>query len=405
MGRIAVLGLVVASLVATLIVACSDDDTTSAPVEADSGTPTSEAGGDDAAVDPDTFLFERGEKIAATQDAWTFVPFADSSCANGSPTGIGVNLGTSKRLVIFVEGGGACWSTSTCYVLKTATNIDTGFDEAAFKTRAGQFGKSLFDRTATDNPFKSDNFVYVPYCTGDVHAGAREADYDGQKTKHFGRKNFEAFLKRIVPTFEDSERVILSGASAGGFGATVNYWKTQYAFGKVRVDLLDDSGPPFPPAKTKYLADWTAAWDLIGALPPGCTACSTDFANAFPYYAKKYTSSRFALLSYTRDGVISTFYSLVPTDFEVELNNQLATSFTQPNTAAFIVAGEKHTMLGDLSIVTGGTSTVVPLDAGADAGDDAGDAGTTTVITGGTKLTGWLSEMVGGAPSWKTVGP
>jgi hypothetical protein len=48
-----------------------------------------------------------------------------------------------------------------------------------------------------------------------------------------------AYLKRIVPTFPDPSRVILSGSSAGGYGALANWWQTQQAFGDVRVDLID----------------------------------------------------------------------------------------------------------------------------------------------------------------------
>ncbi|WP_437852784.1 hypothetical protein [Sorangium sp. So ce363] len=49
---------------------------------------------------------------------WTWVPFSNAFCANGDAAGIGVNLtGKSKRVVVYLEGGGACWDEDTCYTL------------------------------------------------------------------------------------------------------------------------------------------------------------------------------------------------------------------------------------------------------------------------------------------------
>lgn len=417
--RLRVAFLLSLGAIAAIVVACSDDEpgVVANPPTPEAGTPDP-GDGSSTIPDPDTFPFEKGAKIDAKQNEWTWVDFPDSSCANGTPTGIGVNLGTSKRLVIFLEGGGACWNTLTCYTLQTATFISQPYNKAAFDVRVTNIGGSLFDRTLADNSYKDDSFVYIPYCTGDVHGGDKEQQYDPtdpRTTKHFGRKNFEAFLKRIVPTFENSvDRVIMSGSSAGGFGAALNFWRAAYAFGpKMRVDLVDDSGPPFPAAKIKFLADWRAAWNLDAVLPPGCPECKVELKETFPYYVKKYPKSRFALLSYTQDQTISQFYQLDGEGFEAELL-KLATTFQTSNSASFIVPGNKHTMLGDLHTLTDLPPKVTP-DAGSDAGPDAGasdagsdagpvDAGPEPIPTGASRLSDWLKNMVSDDPSWKTVG-
>ncbi len=55
-----------------------------------------------------------------------------------------------------------------------------------------RLGLWLFDRGDGDNPFADASYVFVPYCTGDLHAGSRVAMYlvDGQPTKghHFGAR-------------------------------------------------------------------------------------------------------------------------------------------------------------------------------------------------------------------------
>ena len=46
----------------------------------------------------------------------------------------------------------------------------------------------------------------------------------------------EAVVARIVPTFKDKvDKVVITGASAGGFGAALNFSMVQDAFGEVRV--------------------------------------------------------------------------------------------------------------------------------------------------------------------------
>src|SRR5206468_3191319 len=88
------------------------------------------------------------------------------------------------------------------------------FDDAATLLTS-----SFFDRHDDTNPFRNDSFTFVPYCTGDVHAGSKpDANYGGRITHHVGYQNMTAYLTRLVPTFSSASRVILSGSSAGGFG-------------------------------------------------------------------------------------------------------------------------------------------------------------------------------------------
>lgn len=362
--------LAAALLVASAQACSSDPESTPAPAE-----PTPDAGVD-AEVDVDAGL-PLGEKIDAPAGKWTWVPFPDSACANGKATGIGINPGTSNRVLLYLEGGGACWNGVTCYTLRTASFITSGFGETQFKGRIGSVEGSVLDREDPTNVFRDASMVYVPYCTGDVHAGDKEGNYDGQITRHVGRKNLEAFLRRIVPTFPSPERVILSGVSAGGFGAAYNYWRVHEAFGgKVRVDLVDDSGPAFSSSKLPYLAAWKEAWDLEGALPPGCPECKTDLANAFPYYLKTYPGSRIAFLSYTEDETIRQFFAMSPAEFSAALTELRTTAF-EPSTngRVFYVTGAQHTMILDLSTASGGTTVGAWLTAMQD------DAATWTSVT------------------------
>lgn len=322
-----------------------------------------------------------GQPIDTPKEQWTWVPFDDAFCANGAPTGIGANItDKSKKVVIYLMGGGACWDNLTCYLAKTAVNIESGYGEAQFNQDKGGLSGSLFNRDDPKNPVRDASYFFVPYCTGDVHAGNNpEAVYGGKKTMHVGFKNMEAYLKRIVATFPAAERVVLSGSSAGGFGAGLNWWQVQEAFGDARVDLIDDSGPPLPPP---YLSDslegqWRAAWNLNATLPEGCTECQNDLSGIFGFYAQNLPKNRASLLSYTNDQVIATYFQISQDQVAEGLGVLAAELDGYENTRYYYVSGNSHVLLGD-------------------------PAG---VSQNGVVLLDWLTQMETDDPAWASVKP
>jgi hypothetical protein len=299
--------------------------------------------------------------IVAPARTWTWVPFSTAYCANGSTTGIGVNPGDAGgRLLVFMNGGGACWDENTCYEIQSASYITSGYGASQFASDATTLlSSSLFDRTDAANPFRNDSFVFIPYCTGDVHAGSNpNAVWGTHPTKHVGFENMTAYLKRIVPTFSGASRVILSGSSAGGFGALANWWQTQQAFGTLRVDLLDDAGPTLPAPYLSATLDqaWRNAWNLAAATPPGCTQCATALDAIVPFYGSAMAGHRAALLSYTQDNVIGLFYQLSGPQVEAGLGALVTEMAPYDIWHHFFVAGSTHTILGAPDTVSNGVS-------------------------------------------------
>jgi hypothetical protein len=306
-----------------------------------------------------------GAPIDAPDSTWTWIPFPDSFCADGSTTGIGVNLSKkSSRVMVYLEGGGACWSELTCYTAKTAANFESGYGETSFASdTAGALGQAggFFDRSAADNPFKDYSYVYVPYCTGDVHAGSNTVTYGTHTAKHVGFDNMAAYLKRVVPTFPSADRVYLAGSSAGGFGALFNWWQTQQAFGKVRVDLIDDSGTPMPPAIDAMGngagPTESKQWNLPATLPAGCTDCAKGLDALFGFYAKAFPNNHGALLSYTKDTVLSQFSGITTDQFNTGLEQDLTTYFApNPNLKSFLVDKSSHVLFFNPMLATKGVT-------------------------------------------------
>jgi hypothetical protein len=261
----------------------------------------------------------RGEPLSAADGVWTWIDFPEARCRDGSPTGIGVRLrASSDRLVIYLEGGGACFHDASCAINTTFAS----FNAAAFSSWQSSGGTSgLFDTSRADNPFRDWTAIYVPYCTGDVHAGnATDVDVPGQgapKHQQFvGWANIGRYLERIVPTFAPRlTRVVLTGISAGGVGAAFNYDRVAQAFCPVPVTLLDDSGPILD---DNYIAPclqkrWRELWNLDATIPAGCHACREQpdgggMVRYVDYLTQKYPDHQLALISAEQDSVMSLFF-------------------------------------------------------------------------------------------------
>lgn len=248
-----------------------------------------------------------GEPLAANDMEWTWVDFPDSFCRDGSTAGLGLSLNSaSDKVMIFMQGGGACFDFLTC-----ATN------PANAAMQKGPQMAGVFDRSQDANPVKDWNFVFVPYCTGDVHLGTKE---DGSVEsvngvqKFVGRKNLLAYLNRIVPTFPDASQVLLTGISAGGFGAAANMEIVQWAFGDIPVTAIDDSGPPMA---SEYLPTclqekWRTTWGFDDSILQDCgDDCPDPNDYSIPYsvhVANKFPDRMGGLIETTNDSVITVFY-------------------------------------------------------------------------------------------------
>jgi hypothetical protein len=321
-----------------------------------SGAPEPGAGTPDAGFTP-------GAAITAPAQQWTWVPFDNAHCGDGSTVGIGVNLNAaSSRVLIYLEGGGACWDQLTCITLKTAVNFTSGYSEAQFTSESTSatylaLQGGFFDRTAAANPFKDYSYVYVPYCTGDVHTGSNAGASYGMQV---GYENFTAFLERIVPTFPQTDRVVLAGSSAGGVGALYNWPRTQAAFGSVRVDMIDDSGSVLPADVAALRSGgsieptWRASWNLAATLPSGC--CASDLSDFFGFAAQSLPGSRGALISYRADTVIPGFYSVTQAQFTTGLDEDVARQFTHANLKIFESSQSGHVLFFNPSIAQGSTT-------------------------------------------------
>ena len=260
-------------------------------------------------------------------------------CGDGSQFKFFVNYSnTSNDLVVSFEPGGACWDYASC-------SGDGGVRGAANPHGIPDDHMSNYQylnllRRTNDNPVQGYNMVFVSYCTGDIHTGDNVITYtkdpgdggagdaaddgasdggdagDGGPTQltfhHQGHKNTLAVIDWLHKTFATVPKMLVTGCSAGGAGAILNYHYIRQGMGtSVQCSyLLDDSGPIFhSDGPSKQLHEKIrSAWNvdsvldgLSGQLPVSVADLKNDFGLMNVAIARKYPSDRLSLVAYHMD--------------------------------------------------------------------------------------------------------
>jgi hypothetical protein len=328
----------------------------------------------------------------APASGWIDVP--GMVCADGTQTGIGISRGSADRVLVYLAGGGACWSDAECHA-----NTPRAFDRALFEFATDVLVPgTILDRTVPGNPFATWTTVAIPYCTGDVHAGDRENAYGGTTWLHHGYLNLQAAVARMAAEVAQPAQVVVAGSSAGGFGALVAYdlVRAEWPADAVEGALVDDSAPTFATTTMQALtATWWEAWGLGSTVTPVCPNCATDLSAIWDELSASYRDDRFALVSTTRDLTMRSFFGNPNLDFSgpvfqaalKELTNKLA---PLPNVRTFVVSGteneEDHALLFPNRL-----NLAPPV--------------TTYAASDGTTLLEWLTAMVDPESAWTSHGP
>jgi hypothetical protein len=284
---------------------------------------------------------------------WTYVEIPGGACGNGSPYGVAINRSASSdRLLVFMQGGGACWDNLTCNVIPFASHTGEDVSSATVIGEATSLEPYLFSRDGDVNPFADTTFVYLPYCTGDVHVGDSINEYTGGTIHHVGYRNVTGVLNGLRGIAAATDHVWLTGASAGGYGTLVNWYRFREAFPTARVDALDDSGPPVDISPDRWTA-MMAAWSVPA--PTGCPDCLDGLGNVTEFYQREVTDGdRYALLQYTQDSTIRQYTGLSGTGLETAVRALAPAYAATSSHRVFILAGDSHVVLGNPSRTSGG---------------------------------------------------
>ena len=204
-------------------------------------------------------------------------------CIAGDPYSVLTKEGDPKKLLVFLQGGGACW--------QNFYNCSTTAADGA----RPPFG--VFDSTEPDNPFADYSIVYLPYCDGSAFGGDNvvadasfpEGDPGSSLRYHRGVRNQSAGMDVAGKLFPRAKQVTVMGHSAGGVGvAAFAPFLARYVFGNnIKLTVFNDAGPI-----AVNLGTGTPPGN--GQFPFGCVdvACFSVVARAFDWrFAQFYPQS------------------------------------------------------------------------------------------------------------------
>ena len=291
-----------------------------------------------------------------TGSAWTRIPGGPGTgCAHDSSYAFFVHPGDAHRLVIYLNGGGACWNGLNCDLHGRAT-----FRDLIDSTQLADLQGGIFDFANARNPIRDFTVVFIPYCTGDVFLGARTVGYTSTDTtgtrrqfeiRHRGRANADQAVAWVYAHYPAPQLVFVSGSSAGAIPSPLYASQVAQHFPRARVvQLGDGAGGYRAPAIPGILALWGATTALRqDPAYAGVDSATLTFETLYEVAARTNPQVSFAQYNSAADNVQLAFLAMLGVH-DVRFEDLLAANLAdirQTNRAlrTYTAPGAMHTIL------------------------------------------------------------
>ncbi|NNF56691.1 MAG: hypothetical protein HKN04_00480 [Rhodothermaceae bacterium] len=265
----------------------------------------------------------------------------DTDCALGTPYRFFYRPGAdASRLLIYFQGGGACWDWVSCSGM---------FDTSVERMELAEY-RGIFDGANPANPFRDFATLFVPYCTGDVHVGDAERRYgddaSARPVTHAGARNVEYALQWIHARTDAPRQIVIAGASAGAYGAVFHAPRIAVLYPAATLITIADSGVPLLPGYEAILDQWGAGPTLRSAWSVG-PEVSLTLHRAYREAADASGMRAVVQITSDQDAIQSAFYLIAGSpawrDDSYALLNRLEREV--PTIHSFVVAGSDHGLM------------------------------------------------------------
>lgn len=294
-------------------------------------------------------------------------------CITGTEFAVFHQQRDPKKLMIILDGGGACWQNFYQCSITADTNPPEG---------------GIFDDSGAgiDNPLADWSKVFVTYCDGSVFSGdntVEDPSFPGGVRHHRGLRNLTAGLDLARDLHPAAQQVLLGGISAGGFGVA-GFAPAVYRFvfpPAARLYVLNDSGPALTnPALVSQVDARVHDWAYTQFYPASCTECDpfNQPAEFVKWTLENDPGYKGALYSSDGDLTIRFFLS-IPT---APAYRSLLLGTWDPIVAAYPDRAKRY--------IRGGATSHTAI----------GGMLYYTLATNGIPLYQWIADFVNDAPGW-----
>ncbi len=285
-------------------------------------------------------------------------PGGETRCifSGSTPYSYQVIPGKKDKLLVYFQGGGACWDEISTKLRFCSTDVGE------------QSMVGIFDRENANNYYKDWTIVHLNYCSGDVWGGNTVRPYndpDGQPVKQVGYINAQSTLDWIKKQQSNGNlnnkltELVVAGCSAGSVG--VQLW------GASIIDALQWETAAVIPDSYAGVFPQDIEGDLIkdfgycdtGLVPPGvqskCDAGTLLIQDINVEHMKAHPTTPWAFIQAKADHVQLAFYAgvalttptnaskvIMPNEFYYDSNQLFSLYNKNPNFLTFLVDGSHH---------------------------------------------------------------
>jgi hypothetical protein len=290
------------------------------------------------------------------QPGWnTIAPGGETTCSDGSPYQFVVRAANPAKLLVYFQGGGACFDGRTCdpdrdpsYTVNLSS-LDPG----------GLNGIFAFDHP--ENPFGDSSAVIVPYCTGDVHLGDRDEVYQAPAARghashpvtvrHRGATNARAVLDWTYAHFLRPESIFVTGSSGGAIPSPFYTHEIAQRYPDARIAQLGDGAGGYRGAAASGLHDQWRLLEVLSGLEEFAQMPPREFSfeKLYAAVARRHPRITFAEYDTAEDSVQLRFLRLAGVN-STRLLPLLRANYADikesvDNFRTFLAGGDLHTIL------------------------------------------------------------
>jgi hypothetical protein len=324
--------------------------------------------------------------LGSLQPGWNRIAGGPrTTCAYGTPFAFFVEVGDPQKLMVYFQGGGACWDAASCDPRSKARLFKPAVGEREQPYRTG-----LLDLTNPENPVRGYTKVFVPYCTGDLHLGARTVRFDVPATRadsahiyeihHNGAANAMAAFEWAFAHVPAPRTIVVTGESAGSVPTPVYAALASMHYPRARVIALGDGSGSYGSA-----SGVTATWRGLPFLRslnvlPGLDSATLTYPGMYGLAARSSSRIMFAEINSAEDST-QAFYLRATNTSSPSVPTLLAENYATIKRA--VPTFRSYTW-------PGGMHTIIPR------------AQFYTTTVDGVRLRDWVDALVNGAPPCPT---